>query len=121
MKKDTIVTFFALFSSFSTIFCCALPIIFVMLGMGASFASMTSALPIINSLLEYTTELFILTAIFLFTSGYMIFFRPQTCPIEPKLAKLCAKMKKINKVIWFISLILFLCGIFFKYLLIYFV
>ena len=56
--KESLLSFFGLFTSVSTILCCALPIILVTLGMGAVFANLTASLPFITWLAERSLYLF---------------------------------------------------------------
>ena len=116
--KETLLPFFGLFASISTIICCALPIILVTLGMGAVFASLTASFPIITWLATKTIYLFIIAVIFLLIGGYFIFIKPQTCPANKELAKICNKTKKFNKIIWWLSVIILTISFFFKYILI---
>ena len=113
-----IIPFLSLFTSLSTIFCCALPIILVTLGMGAVFASLTQHFPAIIWAAEHAKEIFILATTLLLISGYLIFIKPQSCPTEKKLAQACIKTKKINQWIWSISVIILTISLFFKYILI---
>ena len=117
--KDFLLPFFALFTSLSTIICCALPIILVTLGMGAVFASLTSNFPWLIFLAEKSAYLFIIASAFLTITAYFIFIRPQSCPADKKLALLCLKTKKFNKIIWYISMIILLISFFLKYILIH--
>jgi low affinity Fe/Cu permease len=55
--KDSVASLVSLFTSSSTLFCCALPAIFVMMGAGASFASFVSAFPFLITLSVYKIEL----------------------------------------------------------------
>jgi hypothetical protein len=49
-KRLGILNYFSLFSSFSTLFCCALPSVLVLLGMGSTAATLLSAAPWLASL-----------------------------------------------------------------------
>lgn len=118
IKKDSILPFFALFTSISTILCCALPIILVFLGMGAVFASLTANFPFISWLAAKSVYLFSIAGILLLISGYFIFIRPQSCPADKKLAAICQKTHKFNKIIWIFSVIILAISFFFKYILI---
>ena len=58
--------FLSLFTSVGTLFCCAIPALFVLLGAGASFASLTNKFSSIN--LDWNVQrmgLFVLGGIFL--------------------------------------------------------
>ncbi len=119
--KETILPFFGLFTSLSTILCCALPIILVTLGMGAVFASLTANFPFVIWLAERSVYLFTITGILLALGGYFIFIYPQECPADKKMAEICAKTKKFNKIVWWISVVILLISLFFKYGLILFI
>ena len=116
--KESLLPFFGLFTSISTILCCALPIILVTLGMGAVFASLTASFPFITWLAEKSIYLFTIATILLLIGGYFIFIKPQNCPADKKLAKMCDKTKTFNKIIWWISVIILAISFFFKYILI---
>ena len=44
-KRAALLNYFSLFSSFSTLICCALPSVLVVLGMGTAVASLLYAAP----------------------------------------------------------------------------
>jgi mercuric ion transport protein len=44
-RRAVLLNYFSLFSSFSTLICCALPSVLVLLGMGTAVASLLSAAP----------------------------------------------------------------------------
>lgn len=117
-NKDGLFSFLALFCSFSTLFCCALPIIFISIGAGAAFASLSAKLPFVSFLGEYALSLFILSFIFLLIAGYFVFMRPQSCPTNKKLTAICKKSKKIAKIVFFIACLILVTSFFFKYILI---
>lgn len=119
--KESILPFFGLFTSISTILCCALPIILVTLGMGAVFASLTANFPFIIWLAQRSLYLFIIASFLLLIGGYFIFVKPQTCPSDKKLAEICQKTRKFNKIVWIISVAILTISLFFKYLLILFI
>jgi hypothetical protein len=116
--KESLLPFFGLFTSISTILCCALPIILVTLGMGAVFASLTASFPFITWLAERSIYLFAIATILLLIGGYFIFIKPGICPADKKLAEMCNKTKKFNKIVWWISVIILAISFFFKYILI---
>ena len=68
--KDSLVSIFSLFTSSSTLFCCALPAIFVMLGAGASFASFISVFPFLITLSVYKIELTLFAFLMMGIAGY---------------------------------------------------
>ena len=116
--KPVFLPFLSLFTSLSTVFCCALPIILVTLGMGATFASLSANFPAITWLAQRSGVIFLLAGFLLMVSGYFIFIKRQSCPVDPKLAKSCASMKRVNKWVWLTSTLILLVSLFFKYVLI---
>ena len=54
-----LLSFAALFTSVGTLFCCALPALFVVLGAGATFASLTESIPAILVLGEHKELVFV--------------------------------------------------------------
>ena len=116
MKK--IISFFSLFGSLSTLLCCALPVTLVSLGMGATFASMTSTFPQIIWLTERKEELFIITAILLSVSFYFIKrAENEPCPIDPDLRDACTKGRKFSRIGFYITVVIYFIGLFFSYVL----
>jgi len=116
--KEYLLPFFALFASISTILCCGLPIILVSLGMGAVFANLTASFTFITWLTERSIYLFAIAIILLLIGWYFIFIKAQTCPLDKKLAEICRRSKKFNKIIWWISVVILVISFFFKYILI---
>lgn len=115
MKK--IASFISLFASTGTLLCCALPALFVTLGMGAAFAGLTSSFPQLIWLSSHKTGLFIFAAVMLVLSGYLQFrARDLDCPIDPKLAEACKQTRGWSFWIYWISVGIFLIGAFFAFI-----
>ena len=109
----------SLFTSFSTLICCALPALLISIGMGASLASFVSAFPWIIFISKYKIQTFILAAILLIFSIYLFWQgRNAPCPSDPIQAKICSKLRFINLIMLFISLVTFLVGFFFVFIVI---
>ena len=109
----------SLFTSFSTLICCALPALLISIGMGASLASFVSAFPWIIFISKYKIEIFILAAIMLIFSVYLFWQgRNAPCPSDPIQAKICSKLRFINLIMLFISLVTYLVGFFFAFIVI---
>ena len=107
----------SLFTSFSTLICCALPALLISIGMGASLASFVSAFPWIIFISKYKIEIFILAAIMLIFSVYLFWQgRNAPCPSDPIQAKICSKLRFINLIMLFISLVTYLVGFFFAFI-----
>ena len=116
--KDRIASIFSLLSSSSTLICCALPGIFVMLGAGASFASFISIFPFLITLSFYKIEL----TLFAFSMlGVATFFNYKAsfapCPIDPEQGRKCMHLRKRSRLILYFSSIIWISATFFTYLL----
>ena len=116
MLKKTLHTF-ALFGSMSTLFCCALPALFVSLGAGASLIGLISAVPQLIWLSEHKHGLFIFSATMLTISGISRYLtRNAPCPIDPQQAKACARTRRISFFIFCFSLAMYATGFFFAFI-----
>ena len=111
----------SLFTSFSTLICCALPALLISIGMGASLASFVSAFPWIIFISKYKIQTFILAAALLIFSVYLFWQgRNAPCPSDPIQAKICSKLRFINLIMLFISLVTYLVGFFFAFIIVNF-
>lgn len=109
--KNFIVSYFSLFSSLSTLICCALPALFVALGMGGVVVGMTSHLPWLITLSMYKEWLFAGSFIILIISSMMIYrARNLPCPIDIDQRMACQRTRKISIVVTAISYTLWLIG-----------
>ena len=114
MKK--ILVFLSLFGSLSTLFCCALPVLLVGLGMGGVFVSLTSAVPQIQFIGEYKMVVFIVTA-FLLAGGFFL-IRPARvveCPIDEDQKNVCQTVKPWTRIILYFSVGFYILGLLFAY------
>jgi len=117
MKSNkTSVSWLALFASTGTLVCCALPIILVSLGMGASVAAMASAFPILITFSQYKVWVFALSGAMLLLSLWLIYRTGQSCPTDPELARLCELSKLWNKRIVWGSVFIWCIGFFAAFL-----
>jgi len=111
-RREISLGFFTLFASSGTLICCALPIILVTFGMGATVAALTSSFPFLVVLSQHKIWVFIVSAVMLLMSA-MIVYRPnQTCPVDPVQARICQASKKWNKRIYWLSVIIWSIGFF---------
>ncbi len=104
----------ALLTSSSTLLCCALPALLVSLGAGAVLASLVSAFPALIWLTQHKLWLFLLAGVMLAIGGWLQ-ARPAVCPADAQLAKACAQAKKVSRVVYWLSVSVYLVGGFFAY------
>lgn len=116
-KRHAFITFLSLFTSAGTLICCALPALFVSLGMGAVFAGVVANIPALIYLSEHKIAVFGIAAIMLVIAGGAIYHaRNLPCPIDPVQAKTCARARVWSKRIYYVSVALFTLGAFFAFL-----
>lgn len=115
--KERVITFFTLFSTTGTLVCCALPIILVTLGLGATVVAMTSAFPFLITLTQYKIWIFAFSALMLAVSGWMTYRPTRTCPSDEVLGRACATARKWNRRIYWMAVIIWSVGFFSAYLL----
>lgn len=102
--------FLTLLSSGSTLICCAIPAILVLLGAGSAVAALVGAFPQLVWLSEHKIWLFGFGAIMLGVSKYFSLKTQDRCPADPALAKQCQQTKRWSAVVWWISTIIYLIG-----------
>ncbi len=114
--KSSVLPFLSLFTSVGTLLCCALPALLVTIGAGAVLAGLVSTVPQLVALSRYKVELFAVAGVLIFFTGlYQWKMRNAPCPIEPKQAAACQRMRSINKYVFMLSLTLYFVGFFFAF------
>ncbi len=106
------LSWFTLFASSGTLICCALPIILVSLGMGASVAALTSSLPFLIVLSQHKIWVFIFSGLMLAIAAWIMYRPNQTCPTDARQAELCQSSKVWNKRIYWFSVLIWSIGFF---------
>ena len=108
----TRLTWFSIFTSASTLLCCALPALLVALGAGAALATVVGAVPQIVWVSEHKTPVFIAAGVMLAVAGYLQYrarFLP--CPVDPGLAAACSRQRRVSNVIYFASVAIYAVGV----------
>lgn len=114
---EGIVPTLALFSSMSTLLCCALPALLVSIGAGAVMIGLVSAVPQLVWLSEHKIPLFIFAGVMLTLSGILRYRnRNAPCPADPLKAKACARIRRISGIIFYISVLCYGVGFFFAFI-----
>ena len=115
--QQSLLPSLSLFTSLGTLVCCALPALFVTLGMGATLAGLVSAAPWLVSLSEHKLLVFGVAGMLLLMSFFLQYrARYQPCPADPAKAKACMRMRKISWVILLIALLVYAVGFFFAFI-----
>ena len=105
-----------LFTSSSTLICCALPILLVTLGLGAVSATLFETLPFLVTLAKHKFWMFVGSAAMLAVGGWALYRPGRYFPVDPDLAAKCAAVHKWNTRIWWASIIIWATGFFAAYL-----
>jgi hypothetical protein len=108
----------ALLASSATLVCCVLPAILVSLGAGAALVSLVSAVPQLVWLSEHKVAVFVAAAILLLASGHTLWrTRAAPCPIDPRAARTCQRLRRISGVLYLIACAAYLLGATFAFVL----
>lgn len=120
-KRAALLNYFALFGSFSTLICCALPSVLVLLGMGTAVASVLSAAPWLVSLSRYKGWTFSIAGALIACSFVM------TYVVAPRLREgeacnandptTCEEVSKVSRAFLWGSALVYTGGFFVAYLL----
>lgn len=114
--RHSLFTTLTLFTSFSTLICCALPALFVTLGAGAVLAGIVSNVPQLVWLSEHKIALFIFAGTMLTVSGFLRYqSRNAPCPIDQDQARACGRLRRASAYIYGFSVAIYLTGFFFAF------
>jgi hypothetical protein len=117
LTQSKFASLLSLFTSGSTLACCALPALLVAIGAGTALSSLVSAVPQLVWLSEHKEGVFFAAAAMLAVAGTMQWrARTLPCPTDPALAAACTRTRKTSLRLYFISLAIFLTGGFFAFI-----
>lgn len=106
----------SLFTSLSTLICCALPALLVSIGMGAVMAGLIETVPGITWMGANKTVVFSVAGLVIAASGaWQWRARSLPCPADPAKAKACARLRLISWTLWWISVAALSVGAFFAF------
>jgi mercuric ion transport protein len=120
-RRAALLNYFSLFSSFSTLICCALPSVLVLLGMGTTVASLLSAAPWLVSLSRHKIWTFSIAGVLIAMSFVMTYLiaprlrQGENCDADDPTA--CDEVSKTSRIILWGSAAIWGCGFFVAYLL----
>ena len=120
-RSNAWMSYFSLFTSLSTLVCCALPSLLVLLGLGATVASMLSFLPWLVTLSHHKSWVFGISAALItlsFVQMYVIAPRlkmqAEVCPPDDPA---CTRATRMGRVVLWVAAVIYLIGFFTAYLL----
>jgi len=119
--KTDVLSILSLFTSFSTLICCALPALLVTLGLGAVLAGIFSSFPFIVTLSNYKELTFVIAGSLIGLNFFLIYRKRkeenEDCEIPGEGKETyCDTASRWSKGILWISAIMLLVGLFMAYL-----
>lgn len=122
IRQNDLVSVLSLFTSVSTLLCCALPALLVVLGLGVVVAGIISDVPFLITLSQNKEWVFAFAFLTMGLNFYLLYFRKKkqvSCEYIPgKTETACDVASRWSKVILWISFTLLVIGFFVSYFLI---
>lgn len=120
-RADGLLGYLSLFTSLSTLVCCALPSLLVLIGLGATVASLVSAAPWLITFSRHKNWTFAIAGL-LIAANFVYVFRvaprlraeSQACPVNGPSA--CGTASRLSHWILWASAGIYLVGLFSAYL-----
>jgi len=117
-RRSAVLSYFSLFTSLSTLLCCALPSLLVLVGLGASVVSMLSFLPWLVELSRHKQWTFLISGTLIglsFLNSYYVVPRLGTreCSLDDPTA--CADASMLSKTLLWVSAGIYGLGFFVAY------
>lgn len=117
VKTAQKVNFLSLFTSGSTLICCALPATLVAIGSAAALTSLISTFPQLIWISGHKALVFGLAGVMLVMAGYLQWHaRNAPCPADAALAAVCTKTRKNSMRVYWLSVAIFALGAFFAFI-----
>ena len=118
--RSAVLSYFSLFTSLSTLLCCALPSLLVLFGLGTSVASTLSFLPWLATLSRHKVLTFsisgALTACSFLNTYYILpRFRTQEC--DPANPTVCVEASRLSRILLWASAAIYAIGFFVAFVL----
>ena len=115
--NERAANFFSLFASSSTLICCALPSLFVVLGAGASFASLLTVFPFLIVLSQYKLAISFTAFTTIALAGFAHYKTARLpCPADPELGRACLQSRRRARLVYYVSISIFTFATIFTYL-----
>ena len=119
-RRSALLSYFSLFTSLSTLLCCALPFLLVLFGLGASVASALSFMPWLVTLSRHKQWTFSVSGVLIvlsFVNTYYLAPRLRPAECSPDDPSACEDASKLSKVLLWVSAGIYAVGVFVAYVL----
>jgi mercuric ion transport protein len=112
-RRSTLFSYFSLFTSLSTLLCCALPSLLVLFGLGASVASTLSFFPGLVVLSRHKTLMFSISGVLIgcsFLNTYYVLprLRMEACLADTPNA--CEQASRSSRILLLVSAVIYAVG-----------
>ncbi|HEX7159070.1 MAG TPA: hypothetical protein VF214_08660 [Edaphobacter sp.] len=120
-RRAALLNYFSLFGGLSTLICCALPSVLVLVGMGTAVASLLSAAPWLVNFSRHKAWTFSIAGALIAASFVMTYVvaprlrAGEVCEADDPTT--CGEVSKLSRVILWFSALIWSCGFFVAYLL----
>jgi len=119
-KRSALLNYFSLFTSLSTLLCCALPSLLVLFGLGASVASMLSFMPWLVTLSQHKQWTFAISGVLIAASFVNMYYiapriRAKECSADDPSA--CEEASRLSIILLWVSVAIYAVGFFVAYVL----
>ena len=119
-KRSALLNYFSLFTSLSTLLCCALPSLLVLFGLGASVASMLSFMPWLVTLSQHKQWTFAISGVLIAASFVNMYYiapriRAKECSADNPSA--CEEASRLSIILLWVSVAIYAVGFFVAYVL----
>ena len=117
-KRSAVLNYFSLFTSLSTLLCCALPSLFVLFGLGASVASMLAFMPWLVTLSRHKSWMFAVSGALIALSFVNLYYiaprvRAMQCSADDPSA--CEEANRLSIILLWVSAGIYAVGMFVAY------
>jgi hypothetical protein len=120
--RSGVLSYLSLFTSLGTLLCCALPSLLVLLGLGATVASVLSGAPWLVAMSHHKHWVFIVAGLLI--SGNFVYvyevapkFQARSGACDPNDPAACQTASRFSRIVLWCSAALYLIGCFTAYLL----
>jgi predicted membrane channel-forming protein YqfA (hemolysin III family) len=115
--REKVLPTLTLFSSVSTLLCCALPALMVSIGAGVAMAGLVGAVPQLVWLSEHKATLFVGAGILIVLSAFSIYRnRDAPCPADSAQMRSCLRLRRWVKLALYLSVVIYSVGFFFAFI-----
>jgi hypothetical protein len=109
-SKQNVTSILSLFTSFSTLICCALPTLLVTLGLGAVVASMVSSFPLLITLSRNKEWAFLAAGLMLAVNFYLVYRNRSATECDLDGGGACEVANRWSKVVLWVSTGIYVVG-----------